>query len=93
MISDHKILKTDRRHEMDQQTIINALFGVVSAGFGWFAREMWAATKALKDDLSKLREDLPKTYVPKDDFKDGLAEVKVMLSRIFDKLDNKVDKD
>lgn len=77
---------------MDQQTIINALFGVVSAGFGWFAREMWSATKSLKDDLSKLREDLPKTYVPKDDYRDGQREIKEMLNKIFDRLDTKADK-
>ena len=77
---------------MNEQAIINALFGIASAGFGWFAREMWSATKSLKEDLSKLREDLPKTYVPKDDFKESMKEVKDMLGRIFDKLDNKQDK-
>jgi len=77
---------------MDQQTLLNVLFGIVSACFGWFAREMWAAVKELKADLSKLREDLPKEYVAKDDFKEGVRELKEMLSKIFDRLDQKVDK-
>lgn len=77
---------------MDQQTVINVLFGIVSAGLGWFSREMWAAVKELKSDLSTLKADLPKQYVQKDDFKEGLKEVKDMLARIFDKLDQKADK-
>jgi hypothetical protein len=77
---------------MDVQTLLNIFFGLFSGGVGWFAREMWAAVKDLKADLSKLREDIPKHYVAKDDFKDGVREIKEMLGRIFDRLDNKVDK-
>lgn len=77
---------------MDHQTIINILFALFSAGCGWFAREMWAAVKELKADLSKLREDLPKEYVAKDDFKEGMKEIKEMLGKIFDRLDTKADK-
>jgi hypothetical protein len=77
---------------MDLQTTLNMFFGIISAGAGWFAREMWAAVKELKSDLAKLREELPTKYVPKDDFKDGMKEIKDMLTRIFDKLDEKQDK-
>lgn len=77
---------------MDQQTIINALFGVASAGFGWVAREMWAASKELRSDLSKLREELPQKYVSKADFKDDMGEVKAMLISILNRLDAKADK-
>ena len=59
---------------------------------GWFARELWAAVKELKADLSKLREDLPKTYVARDDYRDDIRSIKDMLAKIFDKLDGKVDK-
>lgn len=77
---------------MDQQNLINILFGSASAGFGWYAREMWTAVKELKADLAKLREDLPKEYVAKDDFRDGIREIKDMLGKLFDRLDNKADK-
>ena len=53
---------------------------------------MWSAVKELKGDLSKLREEMPVKYVAKDDFKEGINEIKNMLSRIFDRLDNKADK-
>jgi len=59
---------------------------------GWFARELWSAVKELKADLAKLREELPKTYVTRDDFREDMREVKDMLGKIFDKLDAKQDK-
>lgn len=77
---------------MDVQTLLNIFFGLFSGGVGWFAREMWSAVKELKSDLAKLREDLPKEYVAKEDFKDGIRELKDMLNKIFDRLDNKADK-
>lgn len=77
---------------MDQQSLLNVFFGLFSAVAGWFAREMWSAVKELKGDLSKLREEMPVKYVAKDDFKEGINEIKNMLSRIFDRLDNKADK-
>lgn len=68
------------------------LLGLVSGGLGWFSRELWVAVKELKNDLSKLREDLPTHYVQKDDFKESMKEIKDMLGKIFDHLDNKADK-
>lgn len=72
---------------MDQQTI-NLILGACMAVAGWFARELWTAVQDLKTDLSKL----PLTYVARQDYKDDMREVKEMLSKIFDKLDHKVDK-
>lgn len=77
---------------MDYQSLINILAGVAFSIAGWFAHEMWTAVKDLKSDLSKLREELPKTYVARDDYREDLKEIKEMLAKIFDKLDNKVDK-
>ena len=77
---------------MDSQYLINTALGLGFSVLGWFARELWSAVKELKSDLSKLREDLPKSYVAKDDYRDDLNEIKNMLGKIFDKLDNKQDK-
>lgn len=74
------------------QQIINLILGAVATVFGWFAREMWSAVKELQTDLSKLREELPKQYVAKDDYKSDVRELKEMLAKIFDKLDDKADK-
>ena len=77
---------------MEPQTVINMVLGAASAAIGWFAREMWTAVKDLKSDLAKLREELPKTYVTRDDFREDMRELKDMLGKIFDKLDGKADK-
>jgi hypothetical protein len=77
---------------MTPQDFLNLVGGVALSVLGWFAREMWQAMADLKTDLSKLREDLPKTYVPKDEYRDDVRHMNDMLSKIFDKLDKKVDR-
>jgi len=77
---------------MDNQHLINALIGGGFAILGWFARELWAAVKELKADLAKLREDLPKEYVARDDYREDIRDIKSMLAKIFEKLESKVDK-
>ena len=77
---------------MDFQTIVNFVLTTVSVVVGWFARELWSAVKELKADLAHLREELPKLYLAKDDYRDDIREIKDMLSKLFDRIDNKADK-
>jgi hypothetical protein len=77
---------------MEYQSLINTGAGIVFTVAGWFCREMWSAVKELKSDLAKLREELPKTYVTRDDSREDIREIKEMLGKIFDKLDGKADK-
>ena len=77
---------------MEMQQIINLGGAAVMAVIGWFARELWSAVKELKSDLSKLREDLPKAYVTKDDYRQDIRELKEIMNKIFDRLENKQDK-
>ena len=77
---------------MENQHLIN---GLLAGGFtilGWFARALWAAVKELNADLAKLREDLPKEYVAKDDYREDIRDIKAMLAKIFEKLEAKADK-
>jgi len=74
------------------QTVFNFILGGVSTVLGWFLREMWAAVKELKADLAKLREELPREYVAKDDYRNDVKELKDMLQKLFDRLDGKADK-
>lgn len=76
----------------DFQVYINASFSIIMAVIGWFAREMWSAVKELKADLAKLREELPKEYLNKNDYKEDIRELKDMLNKIFDRLEHKADK-
>lgn len=71
-----------------EQQLINIMFGAALAVAGWFARELWTAVQELKSDLSKL----PLFYVARQDYRDDMREVKDLLSKIFDRLDNKQDK-
>lgn len=77
---------------MDLQTILNFAAGTALAVGGWFARRMWDAMDGLRADVARLREELPKTYITKDDFKDGVSELKQLLLAIDAKLDRKMDK-
>jgi hypothetical protein len=77
---------------MEPQNVIDIALGAGFSILGWFARELWAAVKELKSDLSKLREDLPKGYVARDDYRQDMSDIKTMLAKIFDKLDGKQDK-
>jgi hypothetical protein len=74
------------------QAFLNWVYGGAMALLGWFGRMLWEADKELRQDLTKLREDLPHTYVSKDDYREDLRDIKQMLEKIFDRLEGKVDK-
>ena len=77
---------------MEPQNIIDIALGSGFAVLGWLARELWSAVKELKNDLSVLRELFPNNYVARDDYREDMREVKDMLNKIFDRLENKQDK-
>lgn len=77
---------------MDMQSLMNIGIGVVIAAIGWFSRQIWEAVKELRRDLHEIEVDLPKSYVRKDEFAENVKEIKAMLEKIFDRLENKADK-
>ena len=77
---------------MDWQNVINISIGSLLAVGGWFARQLWDAVQKLKSDISRLELTISDNYVKKDDWKDGIKELKEMLGKIFDKLDSKADR-
>ncbi len=64
----------------------------VSGVLGWALRELWAAVKALREDISKIERDLPSNYVQKDDYRQDITRVHDLLDKIYDKLDGKADR-
>ena len=72
---------------MDLQQVFNVFIPIVCAVLGWFCRELWTAVQELKNDVAKLREDLPSKYVSKEDFNDRWNEVLKALHRLEDKMD------
>ena len=77
---------------MENQHLINGLLGGGFTVLGWFARELWAAVKELKVDLASLREDLPREYVIRTDYREDIRDIKAMLAKIFEKLEAKADR-
>jgi hypothetical protein len=77
---------------MDVQNTINLIGGAVISVLGWFARELWTEVKNLKDEIVEMEREVLSNHVRRDDYRQDMKEVKEMLSKIFDRLDNKVDK-
>jgi hypothetical protein len=77
---------------METQTFIN--FGFTFAGIlgGWILKTVWEEIKLLQRNQREIERNVHDNYVKRDDYKADIAEIKTMLARIFDKLDQKVDK-
>ena len=77
---------------MELQAIINVAGGAALAAIGWFARQLWEAVGELRRDIHSLEVELPKNYIRRDEFTEGMNELKRMLEKIFDRLEGKADK-
>jgi hypothetical protein len=78
---------------MDYQVLWNVFSGITIGLLAAIIKEVWSAIQDQRTNIASLREDLPKTYITKDDFKDAVNELKNLLIAIDAKLDRKVDKD
>ena len=77
---------------MDSQDIFNAAITLSGAFGGWILKTIWDAIKDLKSEVRDLNREVNQDFVRREDFKDSVADIKDMLNKIFDKLDNKADK-
>jgi hypothetical protein len=75
-----------------EQSFLNWLFTAFGATIGWILKIIWDAIADLKKDMKALNKEVNEDFVRKEDYRVDIAEMKQMLNRIFDKLDNKVDK-
>lgn len=73
---------------MDAQSLINIAFGIAGFFGGWVLNSLSKSIIRIEDRIS----EMPLLYVTKDDYKRDIDEIKAMLTRIFDKLEDKVDK-
>jgi len=73
---------------MDYQILFN--IAVAIAGFfgGWTLNRIYIAIDRLDNDV----RSMPHDYVSRDDYKADIREMRDLLGKIFDKLDNKADK-
>lgn len=69
---------------MEPQMLMNALFGIVMLGAGWFLNELWRAVKELRKDLHTLEVN----SVPRAEFTEAIRRVEDICGRIFDRIEN-----
>lgn len=76
----------------NHQDIFNLIVAVGAfLGVFVFNQVMTRLTK-LEDELGALRTLMPEKYVHKDDYRADMAEIKAILKRIYERLDDKADK-
>ena len=73
---------------MDYQILFNIAVAVAGVFGGWTLNRIYQAIDRLDNDV----RGMPLNYVTRDDYRADLVDIKGMLGKIFDRLDNKVDK-
>ena len=73
---------------MDYQILFN--IAVAIAGFfgGWTLNRIYQAIDRLDADVRQM----PSHYVARDDYRNDIRDIRDILGKIFDKLDNKADR-
>ena len=64
-----------------------ALWAIV-ATIGWFARQLWDAVAELRRDVHDLEVTLPTNYIRRDEFQEGVRQIREDLQIIFQRLDD-----
>ena len=83
--------------------MVDGLFTLVAFLGGFLLRAMWSAIDKLREDMLELNRAIARDYVRRDDFNEHSRrlesminehanQTREMLNRIYDKLDDKVDK-
>jgi len=73
----------------DGQILFNIIIGVAGTFGGWILNNISRSIERLDKDVRAL----PLTYVTRADYRADIDEIKTMLMRINDKLDDKADKE
>jgi hypothetical protein len=73
---------------VEPQFLINILFAAAGAAFGWILNSISRSIVRIEDRIS----EIPMIYVNRDDYRADIQDIKVMLGKIFDRLDQKADR-
>lgn len=73
---------------MEPQFLINILFAAAGAAFGWILNSISRSIVRIEDRMS----EIPMIYVNRDDYRADIHDIKGMLGKIFDRLDQKADR-
>ena len=77
---------------LDWQQIVNLIITAGFAAVGYFYAQIVNEQKRDRQMINDIRVDLPTKYVSKDDLTGHLNRIEAMLTKIFDRLEQKVDK-
>jgi len=77
---------------MDMQSLINVGGTATFLAFGYFYRQIIEKQGVLEDRLHAQEMKMATDYMRRDELMSHLNRMESMLGKIFDKLDNKVDK-
>ena len=77
---------------MESQQVFNMVITASGALGGWMLKIIWDAITDLKKDVKDLNQEIHSDFLRKDDYRNDISDIKGMLGKIFDKLENKVDK-
>ena len=72
----------------DGQLLFNIIVGVAGMFGGWILNNISRSIERLDKDVRQM----PLTYVTRVDYRADIDEIKTILGRIWDKLDDKADK-
>jgi cell fate (sporulation/competence/biofilm development) regulator YmcA (YheA/YmcA/DUF963 family) len=73
---------------LEPQFLINILFAAAGAAFGWILNSISRSIVRIEDRIA----EMPIMYVNREDYREDIHDIKGMLSKIFDRLENKADK-
>ena len=73
---------------MDYQVLFNGAVVLASFFGGWTLNSITKSLERLDTDVRAM----PVNYVARNDYREDTREIKDLLNKIFDKLENKVDK-
>jgi hypothetical protein len=73
---------------MELQVLFNIIVGVAGMFGGWILNNISQSIRTLDKDV----RSMPLTYVTQVHYQRDIDDIKNMLSKIFDKLDEKADK-
>lgn len=77
---------------MEAQEVFNTIIALGSAIGGWALKTIWDTLRDMKQEIRDLTVEVHQDFARRDDFKEAIKEIKDMLFKISDKLDDKADK-
>lgn len=73
---------------MDYQVLFNGAVVLASFFGGWTLNTITKSIERLDNDV----RSMPVNYVARIDYREDIRELKEIMNKVFDRLDNKVDK-